>query len=61
MNHADTSRAIACAAANIDSLRATLAIAGPLEAMILMPLISQAQGILNTLEQLKSALREVQS
>jgi hypothetical protein len=29
--------------------------------MILMPLVAQAQSIFNTLEQLKGALREVQS
>jgi hypothetical protein len=29
--------------------------------MVLMPLIAQAQSILNTLEQLKTALQEVQS
>lgn len=61
MNPADTTRAISCAAAQVDALRAALALASPVEAMILMPLIAQAQGILNTLEQLKGALQEVQS
>lgn len=61
MNPNDTTRAISCAAAQVDALRATLACSGPVEAMVLMPLISQAQSILDTLEQLKSALREVQS
>ena len=61
MNPNDTTRAISCAAAQVDALRLTLALAGPVEAMILMPLIAQAQGILNTLEQLKTALQEVQS
>jgi ABC-type transporter Mla MlaB component len=61
MNPADTTRAISCAAAQVDALRATLACSGPVEAMVLMPLIAQAQSILNTLEQLKTALQEVQS
>lgn len=61
MNPADTTRAISCAAAQVDALRATLAIASSVEAMILMPLITQAQSILNTLEQLRAALQEVQS
>lgn len=61
MNPNDTTRAISCAAAQVDALRAMLAISGPVEAMILMPLIGQAQGILNTLEQLKNALQEVES
>ena len=58
MNPADLSRAISCAAAQVDALRATLAIAGPVEALILLPLIAQAQSILNALEALKSALRD---
>lgn len=61
MNPNATTRAISCAAAQVDALRATMAVASPVEAMILMPLIAQAQSILNTLEQLKGALREVQS
>mgnify|MGYP001383635771 CR=1 FL=1 len=61
MNPNDTTRAISCAAAQVDALRATLACSGPVEAMVLMPLIAQAQSILNTLEQLKTALQEVQS
>ena len=61
MNPNATARAISCAAAQIDVLRAMLAIASPVEAMILMPLIAQAQSILNTLEQLKDALQAVQS
>ena len=61
MNPNDTTRAISCAAAQVDALRATLAISSPVEAMILMPLIAQAQSILNTLEQLKDALQAVQS
>ncbi len=61
MNPNDTTRAISCAAAQVDALRATLACSGPVEAMVLMPLIAQAQSILNTLEQLKDALQEVQS
>lgn len=56
MNPADLSRAIACAAAQVDALRATLAAAGPVEALILLPLIAQAQSILNALEALKSAI-----
>lgn len=61
MNPNDTTRAISCAAAQVDALRATMAVASPVEAMILMPLIAQAQSILNTLEQLKDALQAVQS
>lgn len=61
MNPNDTTRAISCAAAQVDALRATLACSGPVEAMVLMPLIAQAQSILNTLEQLKTALQEGQS
>ena len=61
MNPNATTRAISCAAAQIDVLRAMLAIASPVEAMILMPLLDQSQGILNTLEQLKNALQEVES
>ena len=56
MNPADLTRAIACAAAQVDALRAALAVAGPVEALILLPLIAQAQSILNALEALKSAL-----
>ena len=56
MNPADLSRAISCAAAQVDALRATLATTGPVEALILLPLIAQAQSILNALEALKSAL-----
>ena len=54
----DLTMAILYAAQSVDSLRAALAAAGPTEAIILMPLVGQAQSILNTLEQLKSALRE---
>jgi hypothetical protein len=61
MNPQDLDRAISCAAHQINVLLATLAAAGPVEAIILMPIISQAHNILNTLQQLKSALREVQS
>ena len=61
MNPNDSTRASSCAAAQVDALRATMAVASPVEAMILMPLIAQAQSILNTLEQLKDALQAVQS
>ena len=58
MNPTDLTRAISCAAAQVDALRATLAAAGPVEALILLPLIAQAQSIMNSLEALKSALRD---
>jgi hypothetical protein len=61
MNPSDLDRAITCATYQIDILKLTLGLAGPVEAMILMPLIANAQSSLNTLQQLKSALREVQS
>lgn len=61
MNQNDTIRAIHSAGFTISHLQAALNVASPVEAMILMPLIAQAQGILNTLEQLKGALQEVQS
>ena len=61
MNPNDTTHAISYSAAQVDAIRSMLAISSPIEAMILMPLITQAQGILNTLEQLKSALQEAQS
>lgn len=53
--------AIHSAAFTVSDLRAALALAGPVEAMVLMPLVTQACGILNTLEQFKSALQEMQT
>jgi hypothetical protein len=58
MNSIDLTRAARRAAAQIDALQACLEVAGPVEAMILMPLIAQAVSILNTLEQLRAALKE---
>lgn len=56
MNPADISISISASADQVDALRAALAVAGPVEALILLPLIAQAQSILNALEALKSAL-----
>ena len=58
MNPADLDAAISSQTFAADLLRKTLAVAGPVEALILLPLIAQAQGVVNTLVALKSALRE---
>lgn len=58
MNPSDLDAAISSNTFGLDLLRKTMAVAGPVEAIILMPLIKQAAEIVNTLEQLKLALRE---
>ena len=60
MNPADLDAAISSNTFSLDMLRAALKASGPVEAMVLMPLIQKAAEIVNTLEQLKTALREVQ-
>ena len=54
----DTDRAILELTQAVDALRETHKVASAVESMILIPLIRQTQDSLNTLQQLKSALRE---
>lgn len=60
MKPQDLDRAIYASASNADALREALKTADAVSAMILMPLIGQCANITNTLESLKSALRESQ-
>jgi len=58
MNPTDLDAAISSNIFSLDMLQAALKASGPVEAMILLPLIKQAADIVNTLQTLKSALRE---
>ena len=53
----DTDRAISALTQAVDALRETLKVSNAVEAIILIPLIRQTQDSLNTLQQLKSALK----
>jgi len=58
MNPQDTDRAIAALAQAVDALRDMHKVCSAVESMILLPLIRQTQTDLDTLQQLKAALRE---
>ena len=59
MNPADLDAAISANIFACEMIVKSLAVSGPVEAMILMPLIERAQNTILTLQQLKAALREV--
>lgn len=61
MNPHDLGAAISSNTFSLDMLRETLKAAGPVESMILMSLIRQASEIVDTLNQLNSALREAKN
>lgn len=56
-NPFDLSRAIHAAAANVDALVAAHSACGPVESIILLPLIKQARESLNTLIGIRDALQ----
>lgn len=60
MNPADLDAAISSNTFSLEMLQSALKASGPVEAMILLPLIKQAADIVNTLQSLKSALMEAQ-
>lgn len=60
MNPADLDAAIAAATASADALQAAFKASGPVESMILIPLVQQAAQAVNTLQALKAAIREAQ-
>lgn len=59
MNPADLDAAISANIFACEMIVKSLAVSGPVEAMILMPLIEHSQNTILALQQLKSALREV--
>ena len=58
MNPADLDAAISANIFACEMIVKSLAVSGPVEAMILMPLIEHSQNTILTLQQLKAALRE---
>ena len=57
MNPSDLADSISACTFSLDRLKMSLTASGPVAALVLMPLVRNAAEILNTLEQLKSALK----